>query len=159
MFVTGPNIFPSCPNFRFPPTSTDLLTIPDIRKCLYRVTFKTWAGPGWFYTAREVLDQMSVPGDSWDFWVILKTNMFFKDIIVFDFVKKKICMSFYYQIQKVEQSWVSLQFTKLPSCFKACALLWKETEKQHRASCLNGVCRSRTTFPPSLSMGQKLLVI
>lgn len=65
MVVTRPNIFPSCPNFRFPPTSTDLLTIPDIRKCLYRVTFKTWAGPGQFYTAREVLDQMSVPGDSY----------------------------------------------------------------------------------------------
>lgn len=64
MFVTGPNRIPSCPNFQFPPPPQSPLTIPDIRTCLYWVTFKTWAGPGWFYTAWEVLDQIkSDPGD------------------------------------------------------------------------------------------------
>lgn len=157
VFVTSPNRTPSCPNFRFPPTSTDLLTIPDIRMCLYRVTFKTWAGPGSFYTAWEALDQIkSAPGDSWDFWVVLKTNVFLKDVIAFDFVK--ISMSVCILVPNTESGGPLVVFIFSSPNFLLDlrpALYFGQKKKEQRTSCLNGVRRSRTTFPPSPPLGQK----
>lgn len=110
-----------------PPQSP--LTIP----CLYWVTLKTWAGPGWFlYILRSAWSNKACPGWllTWDFWVILKTNMFLKDVIALDFVK--LCMSVCILLPNTEGGgWRTFssfyfQFAKLPSWFKACALLWKE---------------------------------
>lgn len=154
VFVTSPNRTPSCPNFRFPPTSsTGLLTIPDIRMCLYRVTFKTWAGPGSFYTDWEALDQIrSAPGDSWDFWVILKTNVFLKDVIAFHFAKNLYAsMNFITKFIKWRTfSSFYFQFSKLPSWFKACALLWMEKERTENL--LPDQCPPLSNNIPSFSL-------
>lgn len=152
VFVTSPNRTPSCPNFRFPPTSSTL-TIPDIRMCLYQVTFKTWAGPGSFYTAWEALDQIrSAPGDSWDFWVILKTNVFLKDVIAFHFVKNLyVSMNFITKYIKWRTfSSFYFQFSKLPSWFKACALLWMEKERTENL--LPDQCPPLSNNIPSFSL-------
>lgn len=154
MFVTSPNRIPSCPNFRFPPTSANLLTILDIRTCLYRVTFKTWAGPGWFYTAREVLGQIkSVPSDSYlGFLGDLENKCVFKRCNSLWFCKNLyVSIHFITKYRKWRTfSGFYFQFAKLPSWFKACSLLWKEIKTTKNL--LPKRCRPLPNNIPSLSL-------
>lgn len=164
-FVTSPNIFPSCPDFRFPPTSTDFLTIPDIRTCLYRVKFKTWAGPRQFYIAREVFDQTPVLGESYlGFLGDFENQCVFKRYNSFWLCLKKKNLSVYISLPNTEHLFFFLKwktfsiliFSSLNFLLNLRHVLYFGRErKQQRTPCLNVVCHPRTTFPPYTSVESK----
>lgn len=97
---------------------------------------------------------------TWDFWVILQTNVFLKDIVIaFDFVKKKKNL-YGILLPNTESGGPLVAFLlSSPNSLLDLRHVLYFGRKQRETSCLHGVGHSRTTFPPSLSMGQKLLVI
>lgn len=91
--------------------------------------------------------------------MILQTNVFLKDIVIaFYFVKKKNLYGIFLPNTESGGPLVGFLLSSPNSLLDLRHVLYFG-RKQRETSCLHGVRRSRTTFPPSLSMGQKLLMI